>query len=195
MATMDPQLTCRLLTLPPELRITIYELVLHVPARPSGLASAYIRAPPNDLLLTCKRMCEDAAPTYVKAHRAYWKHTTFTVVHQEVTYDWTHLLNLIGESNIDSMSNVVVIPRQTLPAVPSTRRRIVLQDAATAGLGWTIEIGGIRIGSGQPLGIGMPTRVADQVAEIVWKHNKDHLGKPGLKRKLLKAVLQEACDA
>lgn len=189
---MNQQPACRLFLLPPELRINIYELVFAAIPTPSRLASAYTCTPPRQLLLTCKRTREDASEVYAQAFRTYWKSSTFSVVHREVTYDWTHLLGLIGDTNIERMAKVIVIPRPTLPGVPSTRRKLVLQHANSDTLGWTIEIGGIRVGSAPPRGIGLSTRVADQVAEITWMHQQFHPGMPGLKHKLLKAVLLEA---
>lgn len=193
LATMDQQSACRLFMLPAELRITIYQLAFATTTTPSRLASAYIHAPQQNLLLTCKQMYHDAAQIFARACRTYYSKSTFIVVHDHVTYDWAHLLDLIGEANIEHMSKVAIVPRPTLPMRPSLRRKLVLENANNDALGWIIEVGGIRIGSGPPLGIGMPTRVADQVAEIPWKHHHHQGGKAGLKRKLLQAVLKETC--
>ncbi|KAK5719217.1 hypothetical protein LTR15_007740 [Elasticomyces elasticus] len=66
-----------LLTIAPELRNTIYELVFAADAGPVKLLEA---SPPEKALLqVCKQTLNEAAGLYVAAFRSYWQGTTFTI--------------------------------------------------------------------------------------------------------------------
>ncbi|KAK5744148.1 hypothetical protein LTR17_002178 [Elasticomyces elasticus] len=66
-----------LLTIAPELRNTIYELVFTADAGPVKLLEA---SPPEKALLqVCRQTLDEAAGLYVAAFRSYWRGTTFTI--------------------------------------------------------------------------------------------------------------------
>ncbi|KAK5737824.1 hypothetical protein LTR17_006472 [Elasticomyces elasticus] len=66
-----------LLTIAPELRNSIYELVFAADAGPVKLLEA---SPPEKALLeVCKQTQDEAAGLYVAAFRTYWRNTTFTI--------------------------------------------------------------------------------------------------------------------
>ncbi|KAK4950923.1 hypothetical protein LTR10_010916 [Elasticomyces elasticus] len=66
-----------LLTIAPELRNSIYELVFAADVGPVKLLEA---SPPEKALLqVCKQTLNEAAGLYVAAFRSYWQGTTFTI--------------------------------------------------------------------------------------------------------------------
>ncbi|KAK5678576.1 hypothetical protein LTS10_009020 [Elasticomyces elasticus] len=66
-----------LLTIAPELRNSIYELVFAADAGPVKLLEA---SPPEKALLqVCRKTQDEAAGLYVAAFRSYWRNTIFTI--------------------------------------------------------------------------------------------------------------------
>lgn len=76
MAVIDPQPSCLLFKLPPELRNYIYELIF---ATPDTIDFVDACSPPKDLVLTCRRLHTEMTGLYKEAYRAYWSETTFEI--------------------------------------------------------------------------------------------------------------------
>ncbi|KAK4895289.1 hypothetical protein LTR27_006632 [Elasticomyces elasticus] len=83
-ATAPPtQQTSKLLTIAPELRNSIYELVFTKPPGPTDLLTA--SQPTSNLRLVCKQTRCEARGLWLTANRDYWTTTTFTI-HRETVH-------------------------------------------------------------------------------------------------------------
>ncbi|KAK5678614.1 hypothetical protein LTS10_009058 [Elasticomyces elasticus] len=108
MIKTSDQSQCRLFTLPAELRNGIYELAFTVDMEePIELLSAV--PPANSLILTCRRVYDEAAGIYRGAYRAFW-----TVGHFRLTDDndgrpvEAHTIVRSATRDWDRMCNIVV---------------------------------------------------------------------------------------
>ncbi|KAK5737825.1 hypothetical protein LTR17_006473 [Elasticomyces elasticus] len=77
--------TSKLLTIAPELRNSIYELVFTKHPGPTDLLTA--TPPSSDLLSVCKQTRSEAHGLWVTANRDYWPNTTFTITTKLTTIE------------------------------------------------------------------------------------------------------------
>ena len=72
----DDQSQCRLLNIPPELRIYVYELSC-TNATDQQIELLAASPPPKALVLACRQVYREAGPVYFTAHRQYWTSNYF----------------------------------------------------------------------------------------------------------------------
>ncbi|KAK5678577.1 hypothetical protein LTS10_009021 [Elasticomyces elasticus] len=77
--------TSKLLTIAPELRNSIYELVFTKPPGPTDLLTA--TRPPDDLRLVCRQTYHEARGLWTVANRDYWPNTTFTITKKPIAWN------------------------------------------------------------------------------------------------------------
>lgn len=124
----NDQSSCLLFRLPPELRNNIYTYVFYTKyslpqfkwdeehnAPKLNLKCAQPRAPPNELLRTCRSIYNESKGIYVRAKTQFWSDTTFTLTlpispsHKSFGYLKCHLdeqARHISRVNIDIESDV-----------------------------------------------------------------------------------------
>ena len=77
--TMNLQIGCRLLCLPPEIRGRIFAYALEKQAPQLWLGDAVEKKPDKSLLLTCQYIQAELKKMYTKVYRDYWTNTIFIV--------------------------------------------------------------------------------------------------------------------
>ncbi|KAK5744149.1 hypothetical protein LTR17_002179 [Elasticomyces elasticus] len=77
--------TSKLLSVAPELRNFIYELVFTKPSGPIDLLTA--TRPPDDLRLVCRQTNHEARGLWLAANREYWPNITFTITKKAVAWN------------------------------------------------------------------------------------------------------------
>jgi len=91
--TMNLQIGCRLLCLPPEIRGRIFAYALEKQAPQLWLGDAVEKKPDKSLLLTCQYIQAELKKMYTKVYRDYWTTVVFII-----------LRTLRGRSNLAAFS-------------------------------------------------------------------------------------------
>lgn len=80
MAAPDPQTISRFFSIPPELRIIIYEFAFSTaPQGPSEISLAHAAPPSKAILQTCQQGYCEVFLLHKQAYREYWRTTIFTL--------------------------------------------------------------------------------------------------------------------
>lgn len=187
--TIKPQTACRLLTLPAELRIMIYELVFARTGPEPQLSNAYIYTPQKELMLTCKAVYYDAAQVYARAHRGYFANTKFRVSPAMCKLPWQTILNHLGDVNIGRISEIIISPPAMLPAAPSIERKIGLYHDKDPNGGWDVKIGRRIVNEDPRAGFTWAWRIQEACQNVREHKAVVESGGMGLKRKMLLTVL------
>ena len=113
-STTASETTFRLLDLPPELRIRIYELSFTTDTDEHGQIDLLKYSPPNAALLqTCQQVCQEANVAH-KAALLHLKHSTFTIYDRADTRMTYKILEPLDEKLVQQLSNIRLITHYTV---------------------------------------------------------------------------------
>ncbi|KAK3623563.1 hypothetical protein LTR56_021526 [Elasticomyces elasticus] len=108
--------TSTLLTIPPEMRNVIYELVFSVDRR--GLVDLIDSAPPSkSILLTCREIYTEAAKMHKHAYQDYWRSTPFSLATKRLppsSWDVNFSLQELSKVRYLSFTADIVVMRRML---------------------------------------------------------------------------------
>lgn len=114
-----PPASCRLLSLPAELRNRIYELAFaHDSEKDVDLLKA--QTPSKDLVLTCRAIYAEASGVYKQAYRDFWTTSRFQMQMQQKETDAIAKLQALADADLDHI-RTISIGSALSPSSPHSR--------------------------------------------------------------------------